>query len=365
MKRIICYCLVVAITLYTAIIYRNQTLLTVFYCEILLSAVFGYLNIICIKNIDILLRLPVHTVYTGQKVPVEIVVYNRGLIPTGILKIILCSRNVSLKKGQNVKIYGSADRSIDNIPTVLKCEYYASDIGSVEFSIKKVGIYDYLRIAELPFRRADKDIKKIIVLPKLYDVPIHAGQNIFDYNMTDEYPDNKYRDNDRTEIKEYVPGDNIRDIHWKLSVKIDEIMVRKDEGIHSCAVVFFLVGGTSFLSLFMQAALSISRSMVICGCSHYICWYDETEKEVLRYRIDDEDALYEIVENGISVFQGMGHVADIHVLEEMYAYKYSAYSGVKTLVLNSNFELLDDGIVIHKYDHKDLKNSLKAYEIQL
>lgn len=367
MKRIVCYCLVAAITLYTAIIYRNETFLTIFYCEILFGLVFGYLNVVCIKNLDVLLRLPIHTVYIGQRVPVEIVVYNRGWLPTGLLKIIICSKNLRLKKVQKVKIYGSADKSIDNVPTVLKCEYYASDIGSVEFSIKSVGIYDYMRIAELPFKKADKDVKKLIVLPKLYDVPIYVGQNIFDYNMADEYSDNEfeYRDNDRTEIKEYVPGDSIRNIHWKLSVKTDKIMVRKDEGIPSCAVVFFLVGSASMASMFIQAALSISKSMVLYGCSHYLCWYDEETKEILRYKISDVSSLYEMIENGIFILNGVGYTADIQALKDMYVYKYSAYSGIKILALNADFELFNDGIIIHKYDYKNLKNSLMSYEIQL
>lgn len=102
---------------------------------------------------------------------------------------------------------------------------------TIRINIKRIYIKDYFWLME--FGKKVDISTDVIVMPK---IPMQDVLAKISMDMSCEndclYSDEKAGD-DPTEIfaiREYAPGDKIRNIHWKLSTKIDKIMV-KDYGL--------------------------------------------------------------------------------------------------------------------------------------
>ena len=95
-----------------------------------------------------------------------------------------------------------------------------------------------------------KSTGKIQILPELYEVPVFltsATKNF--YGESDLYDEQRsgYDKNEIFGIRTYQKGDRLQNVHWKLSAKQDELMVKEESLPKSCPVVLFL-NPTSMLS---------------------------------------------------------------------------------------------------------------------
>jgi len=140
-------------------------------------------------------------------------------------------------------------------------------------------------------------IYKITVMPVLYNVKVnYPGQpaeqrgTVYDYDQ----------------VRDYVPGDPMQMIHWKLSAKKDEILVK--EGRYSDSKGIHLLLETSVHSLSaagqhnplsgkyddidraLAAFLSCSLELIRSGQAHNVCWFDHRKQHLYREEIAEESA---------------------------------------------------------------------------
>lgn len=100
------------------------------------------------------------------------------------------------------------------------------------------------------------------------------------------------------EIREFLPGDKIRQIHWKLSARTGKILVRdlgKPEGF---PVLIFLQlqsihqkNSAQQFSRFLEFTVSLNFSLLEVKCSHFVIWFDTKEQHLVRYPIRTEEEL--------------------------------------------------------------------------
>ena len=201
----------------------------------LFSIVLGIITIISLALV-IILRMNTKVEFEEEnsvgertnKHLVRIVVTNTSFIP-----LLRCKVFVEIRRGSNSR------RKIKKIKTMCMgnssqiCEFYINcpDCETVSFRIRKIYIYDFLNL--LVLRKKSNASNMLIVMPKNPDIDIVQRMA---YVITNEegmiYSDKKPGD-DPTEIfaiREYKGGDKIRNIHWKLSSKTADLMV-KDYGL--------------------------------------------------------------------------------------------------------------------------------------
>ncbi len=129
------------------------------------------------------------------------------------------------RKKEDEKLYFNI---LNNTKKEFELGYISDSCGSVTIKMNDVKVFDFLRLASCKYP-LDKSIK-ISVLPKLSRVRLQIKKN--NHNELEE--SDNYSETAKTNYSEeianirgYLEGDNLKKIHWKLSFKNDELMVKE------------------------------------------------------------------------------------------------------------------------------------------
>ncbi len=181
----------------------------------------------------------------------------------------------------------------------MSVEVAAKSSGNYTFRLVRVRFYGLLGIGYLT--RYVRYEERLSIMPKITPVMIEVGLASRYFQGESEVYDDKTGGDDVSEvfqIRSFQPGDKIQNIHWKLSAKEDELMVRENSQPMGCPVVILLdiSGGQKETEKqrnhFFEMVISISFGLVEKQCPHYIAWYDEKEHDLIRVRVDTEEKVY-------------------------------------------------------------------------
>ncbi len=95
------------------------------------------------------------------------------------------------------------------------------------------------------------------------------------------------------DVREYVPGDPVRRIHWKLSEKTDHLLIREDAfSIEKRIRLVLSLGGRNIsadrISETVGAFLSAGRSLCAEGYRHEACWQDGAPNGLISAEVGSE-----------------------------------------------------------------------------
>ncbi len=121
----------------------------------------------------------------------------------------------------------------------------------------------------------------LLVLPDLYPVRVNLSANDSVLRQ-EERPGQPRREGPETEnsgVRDYVPGDPVRRIHWKLSAKTDRVLIREEERPLTGSVLLLLETSGDHVAPddmdgAAEALLSVSQALVKEGVFHSVSWQD-------------------------------------------------------------------------------------------
>lgn len=173
----------------------------------------------------------------------------------------------------------------------------ASQAGCYEIRMRRARIYDMTGLFCLSCSRAVRREKvPLVVMPTIYPVPIRLSEAICNFAGDAEVYDSLRSGSDISEplkLRPFQDGDKLRNIHWKLSAKSDELLVRVGSMPRGCPVAVLVEGRGGIGRAQMQCAASLSFTLMDLECPHYVAWYSRYWQDVVRIRVDDEESCYE------------------------------------------------------------------------
>lgn len=373
-KRFITYLIVIAATIYTAVLYGSTSFLMLFYVELALP-VFLLLTLIpTVRRMRISMEMPIPVVEQGQKTPVLLHITTGGFPLGGKAAVLIKGK---LPMGQKTeKTWFYTPLAGRKKTAKIKAEYQARSVGNIRMEIGKVWCYDFLGLVALPLpARYWKALEPetLLVLPRISEVPVMISRPSRDFAGESEEHSKERGGDDPSEvfqIRDYQPGDKLRSIHWKLSAKTEEMMVREQSLPLGCPVDLYLDmyqpsvhhrKDETKRDSYLQIAASISHSMVVEGCRHHVIWFDVSTGDIRRYRIENEENIYEML------FQ-LGQLPVYHDrkdLQEMYRQKYHETPAITCLELNTELVLKKNGETESRFsgDVSDIERQLGAKEL--
>ena len=125
--------------------------------------------------------------------------------------------------------------------------------------------------------------KNVLIMPQCFDVKLELESNARSTIDSDEYS-MRQSGNDPSEIfeiREYLPGDPLKSIHWKLSVKADKLLVR-ELGLPIVKKVLVLMETSTesgditpvYIDTLANALYSIAHQLVMSEILQTICWFE-------------------------------------------------------------------------------------------
>lgn len=161
--------------------------------------------------------------------------------------------------------------------------------GVLQLSVRKTRVYDYLRLFCLPVRRPEP--MEVTVFPTPQQ-PEHLP-NLTQFLVRRRQPKPGGGFSEEHEMRDYRPGDSMRDIHWKLSVKTDRLIVREaQEPIRGTALLTFdLSGSPEQVDSTLEQLLWMSQWLLEHDTPHQIAWLNPITLQPDTVSVSDEDAL--------------------------------------------------------------------------
>ncbi|MCD2493341.1 DUF58 domain-containing protein [Lacrimispora sp. NSJ-141] len=181
--------------------------------------------------------------------------------------------------------------------------------GNLTCRIRQVKLYDYLWLFAFPIKEAAGRCAAVSVKPDIrpYQMDLRE-QSVRDWE-SGEYSAEKPGDDpaELFDIREYREGDRISRIHWKLSSKRNELMMKEGSLPVSSRILLVLdMVGTAdrggLADSLMETAASVSWFLTEKGICHRVGWWQEADMggQFLVRKIEDEEAFHQMLHEILS-----------------------------------------------------------------
>ena len=196
-------------------------------------------------------------------------------IATGVVRVVLEFRNALYGKSivQELRIPSTRKKSRYEI------EYHPQSCGEEHIICREIVLYDVFGITSVRLTPMTEQI--VVVVPQ--SVPIQLLERTASSgNSEGEQNDYRKRGNDSSEVfdlREYRAGDDARAIHWKLSSKLDKLVVKEaGYSTHFDTIVLFDAGlgngetewDEQVISGAMDFAITFSEKLLEVQREHYV-----------------------------------------------------------------------------------------------
>ena len=159
-----------------------------------------------------------------------------------------------------------------------------SHAGAYLCQVEKARVYDYLGLFRLPVR-APAPVETVI-----RPVPREPARlpNLSHFLVRQLKPKPGGGFSEEHELRDYRPGDSMREIHWKLSVKTDRTIVREaQEPVRGLTLLTFDLRGTpGRVDATLEELLWLSQWLLDHDTPHQILWIDPTDRETATAPIE-------------------------------------------------------------------------------
>lgn len=163
----------------------------------------------------------------------------------------------------------------------------ATHCGLLELQVKKLRAYDYLGLFAIPLRRPEPAqflVEPVpsdpgpLSIPEGWGVRPTHGAYSAKKSLSEDY-----------DLREYRPGDPLRSIHWKLSSKWDDLIVREPtETVAPLLLLTFdFYGSPERLDTVLDKLAGYCRALLAVQHTHAVQWLDPSG-ELIFCPISDE-----------------------------------------------------------------------------
>lgn len=360
MKNLCFYLLGMLFTLYVMVMYTEPYFYTIFLVEAGLlvcgAAIAAYMR----AGVRVGLNSTTKVVRAGEMLPVTLTIDNRGVLPLSNLKVRINYQNKigGPPQRQWICLYADA-RTRAEVTFHLESEY----CGMVEVVLERLRVSDFFRL--FSFSRKCGQSVQLPVFPHIYPVTFEVGSRVRDFiGESDVFSKEKSGDDPSEvfDVRPFRPGDRMQQIHWKLTARSDDYMVKEFSRPVGYPVVIFMnlsMEATMKKDMLLrtgrviEAALSMSVGLAAAKCWHYVAWCNE-DMTIARCAVEAEDDVYAM----------MGRLLGIHTHDDVgdpmafYAQSFGRDSFNTFLSVNLNMTIEKNGEI---YEERGLdRNTLSG-----
>lgn len=231
--------------------------------------------------------------------------------------------------------------------------YSVNLCGNYEFELVRIKLYDFSRLFYVTKRV--KKYANVEVMPQIDEIPVRITDRVRNFfGDSDIYDDLRpgYDPSELFDVREFQNGDRLQSVHWKLSARTDELMVKENSLPKACAVAIVAdlrgIKKGRQADAFMKLLVSLSFSLMDQKCPHYVAWYDTAINDIVRARVDDEEGFYIFLNSFLKIKPDTKNDA-LFLYEE----KYRAENLVCLLSVDGRLQIKRGEEIVGRADEKN------------
>ena len=263
--------------------------------------------VISVKSVTVGLDMIGGVINKGDDFTVQLRLGKKSILPSSFIEVtIKVTPNISGEREELKYRFICSGIHGDTIDIPLK----AVLCGGGEITVEKIVLSDYLglltyKLKELPERRIVKILPRIPDTGSQTEVLRSVSQNI-SFDDSDEESDETSAALTGVpgyEHREYIPGDPLKRVNWKLSSKKEQLMVRLDEKVTSSSHIFMLdlpraempdYVSYSMMDVIIEGSLAMLSMMIRSGYESEYNYFIDGKWEMAQ--ISDEGSLVRLQE---------------------------------------------------------------------
>lgn len=271
-------------------------------------------------------RLSVSLAYEAEEEQgfrVLVHIRNNGYLPLlcGVVPVRAWNRITGRKETQSHRICIGPRRE-----RTLEILVKDSLCGGVEVSVDEIRLCDFLGVIGLKATASGQIT--LYVYPQFFDLVCEREGGVYDMESYRYSAEKKGSDSSDTfGIAAYKPGDLRKQIHWKLSGKLGELMIREASLPIESRVMLMIDKSVDENAQFgweersraSAFAASLSHSMLRRGITHRVGWMDEESRKWKSFQVKEEEDFFEMLHMlllGPFTTQGASVIGCFEELEE-------------------------------------------------
>lgn len=219
------------------------------------------------------------SVHKGDWGTIRVKLENPGAIPVLMLRCRITGENqLNGQKNQFVTCLGAMPGKTD----VQTLEFRAKRCGRISFRMEQVWLYDGFGLIGLPVSCGCKT--SAVVQPDTFPMELTVVEDRDSTEESERYaPDRPGEDPAEIfQLRDYVPGDSPRRIHWKLSGKFDKLIVKDPALPITRKVLIFWErtgdsGEPARVDAQVEVLVTLCKALLDRQTGFVLCWNDSWE----------------------------------------------------------------------------------------
>lgn len=233
------------------------------------------------RKITIEIQAPIST-YKNENGDMYIKLINRSIFPSMKIKSTILFHNQLTNETLKEEIYLTGKgRENKNVLTKWKSKH----IGHITAEVMAISLYDYFNIFSMSIPASSKT--DFYVLPHCFNIDVVKKTLAMGQGDTPVYPTvrESMEAMEMIGLKEYEEGDQAKRIHWKLSTKLDRLIVKEFSNPVDDTIFILYENGiqsdADAINASIEVFLSLSKSLLENKYEHTMAWFDH-ESDQLR-----------------------------------------------------------------------------------
>ena len=313
LKRAALFAGVFLLTLYCFFLYDDEIIASMLVVEVFYALLSAPVLLWMKKKLHISMAQILPIAEKNQNIYVRIQTSNLSRIPVIHYQVQVRTENLFTGEICRYRMEGSVSgRKTDQLEVI----FQSNHCGNIQITLEQCILYDWLFLFRTTIRL--KETQNVGILPECHLLPIEVTRKTREFLADAEEYSERESGDDPSEIyqvREYREKDSIHDIHWKLSAKADELLVKEHGRPLGCAVLIWLNLETDDslkkyrqkerkkeltpererLTILLETAASLSFSLLEERCVHMVAWYEPQNQCVQKKQVRKEEHVYELL----------------------------------------------------------------------
>ena len=304
LKCRIAYLLILLVTFLFYLFYPDYLSFLALLFVLLLPVLLFILVIIASRKLSGSLTLDLSSACKKQEFSVQLQIRNRFFLPLSRVKAAIRLQNRLTGEQKDFALFlpvGSHRKE------TVSWTMFSEHCGQLLISIEKLSVYDYLGLFLFSIPNPNKGCVDIIpncqeISPKIdMGTQLCLESDLYSTQKPGSDPSETFG------IREYIPGDSLRSIHWKLSVKTGQWMIRQFSLPLNHSVVLLIEfskptgNHADAIDILLDCMFSLSYFLLLHQVRHRLCWYDTQSNQLEQLAVTCEEDLHTFLHHILQV----------------------------------------------------------------